>query len=97
MTNFVYVSASPSGFVAIDSDGEIWILCGRQNEMGNFNLPKVNKDGSKTYYRDIQRPIQTKWMSSLGLRAIEVKVGHRHMLVMTEDSETGKKGVMAFK
>ena len=45
--------------------------------------------------RAIQRPIQTNWMSSRGLKALQVKSGYKNTFIQTEDLETGKKGVIS--
>ena len=97
MTNFIDVTVGQSSIVAIDEDGEIWILCGRQNEFSNLNLPPARTSGGESSVRDIIRPIKTNWMRKLKLRALKVTVGTKYMLAQTEDVTTGKKGVVAFK
>ncbi len=46
MTRFVDIAVGRRAIVGIDEEGEIWILCGRQNEYGNLNLPKVKEDSN---------------------------------------------------
>ena len=36
----------------------------------------------------------TNWMRKLRLKAIRIDSGARHVLVQTEDEQTGKKGVL---
>ena len=90
LTTFVQVVSGISCVLAIDEDGEIWILCGRQNTKKNLNLPTTKEQK----YRDITRPIMTNWMRKLRLKAIRIDSGARHVLVQTEDEQTGKKGVL---
>ena len=63
------MSCSDRNITAIDQNGQIWILCGKQNHTGELNLPHVTKN-NEYFDRTIQRPIQTNWMSKRGLKAL---------------------------
>ena len=43
MTSFTKVVVDAGAAVAIDDEGEIWILAGMQNDFYNLNLQPVNK------------------------------------------------------
>ena len=63
MVTFVKIQVGGGVATAIDSDGEIWILCGHQTINYNCDLPK-DRALTSSYYitRNFKRPIKTNWM-----------------------------------
>ena len=102
MTVFTDISVNSYAAVGVDQDGEVWILCGTQRSTSNLNLPVKQKHVNtvkpvKPVDRQLCRPIQTNWMSKAGKRAIKAQVGTCYIEVMTEDLESGAKGISIFK
>ena len=71
MTSFTKVIVESGAAVAIDDDGEIWILAGAQNDTFNLNLPAMNKKEPRGR-RSIERPIKTNFMRKIGCKAIDI-------------------------
>ena len=81
MTTFVDVSVAAHAAVAIDEEGEIWILAGKQYYGFNLNLPPLNRERPNEPGRKVARPIKTNFMRKLNLEAINVKVGSTMIMV----------------
>jgi hypothetical protein len=96
MTEFVQISVDAHAAVAIDEDGELWILAGQQTYSFNLNLQSKDKNDRQNPERKVGRPIKTNWMRKLNLKATKVKVGSTMILIETIN-DAGKKGLHVFK
>ena len=90
MTEFIDISVTQDGVVAIDECGEIWILCGLNRYFfRNLGLKKDNKV--------INMPTCTNYMGKAGLRATKIRLGNQCMIVEAVDKISGKKVIKVIK
>ena len=76
MTVFTDISVNNYAATAIDEEGEVWVLAGRQRSWCNLGLPpkfvpKITSTGCKTAERNVERPIPMDWMRKAGKRALK--------------------------
>jgi hypothetical protein len=79
--------------MAIDQDGQVWALCGKQGYWLNAGLPKQIGPVSKyAEMRSIFFPVNTNIMNKLEAKAIDIQVGTDQTYVLAED-KNGEKFV----
>jgi len=74
MTRFVKIDVNHGLGMAVDQDGEVWALCGKQSKSLNAGLPPLIING-KEKSRKLQFPVKTSLMTKLGAKALDLQIG----------------------
>lgn len=90
ITSFVKIDVNHGLAMAIDQEGEIWALCGKQGFWLNAGLPAKQVDRKPVGLEAIQRtvfvPVRTGIMTKLQSKALDIQIGAEKTYVLAEDS-----------